>query len=108
MTIDLKFFLPFSFDIFDLPFHALVKRLGILTINLKTTEVKCIHIIYIPETFSRHGQSQRLLYKPDCNSLKKSATDPFPPLTLQRCHAQTIGDCASGHKIDYVTQVKGI
>ena len=85
-----------------------VYRTAPATPGLLTTEVKCSHIIYIPETFSRHGQSQRLLYKPDCNSLIRSATDPFPPLTLQRRHAQTIGDCASGHKIDYVTQVKGI
>ena len=38
-TFGLKFFLPLYFVIFDLPFHTLVKRLGILTINLIMTSI---------------------------------------------------------------------
>ena len=33
-------------------------------------------------------------------------SEPFPPAALRRRHAQTVRDCSSSYKIDYVIGIK--
>ena len=40
------------------------------------------------------------------HSLIQSLSEPFPPIALLRHHAQTVRDCSSSYKLDYVIVIK--
>ena len=60
--------------------------------------------------FSRPGQSQGLLNKHlrhwFIHSFIDWVSEPFPPRALRRRHAQTVRDCSSSYKIEYVIVIK--
>ena len=59
-------------------------------------------------TFSRPGQTQRLLYKKLSllnNSLIKSLSAPLPSLPLWPRQAQTVRDNTTSDKADYIAQL---
>ena len=61
---------------------------------------------------SRPGKSQGLLYKQPrhwfIHWFIDSVSQPFPPIVLQRRHAQTVRNSSSSYKVDYVKVIKTI